>query len=56
MILGIFYYAHGQLGDAFKSYVRACDYCTTSKHIVHMCMGAIWSALRWANLLMLQAM
>ncbi|CAN6568025.1 unnamed protein product [Malus baccata var. baccata] len=37
---GDFYYAHGQLGDAFKNYVRTCDYCTTSKHIVHMCMGS----------------
>lgn len=38
---GDFYYAHGALGDAFKSYVRTRDYCTTSKHIVHMCMSAI---------------
>ncbi|CAN6566231.1 unnamed protein product [Malus baccata var. baccata] len=37
---GDFYYAHGQLGDAFKSYVRTRDYCTTSKHIVHMCMSS----------------
>uniref|UniRef100_A0A2P2JYE9 Uncharacterized protein MANES_05G039500 n=1 Tax=Rhizophora mucronata TaxID=61149 RepID=A0A2P2JYE9_RHIMU len=38
---GDFYYAHGSLGDAFKSYVRTRDYCTTSKHIIHMCMSAI---------------
>lgn len=38
---GDFYYAHGQLGDAFKHYVRTRDYCTTSKHIIHMCMSAI---------------
>ncbi|KAJ7962317.1 COP9 signalosome complex subunit 1 [Quillaja saponaria] len=38
---GDFYYAHGQLADAFKSYVRTRDYCTTSKHIIHMCMSAI---------------
>jgi len=38
---GDFYYAHGQLGEAFKSYVRTRDYCTTSKHIIHMCMSAI---------------
>ncbi|CAN6711145.1 unnamed protein product [Malus baccata var. baccata] len=37
---GDFYYAHGQLGYAFKNYVRTCDYCTTSKHIVHMCMSS----------------
>ncbi|KAK6920195.1 Proteasome component (PCI) domain [Dillenia turbinata] len=38
---GDFYYAHGALGDAFKSYVRTRDYCTTSKHIIHMCLNAI---------------
>ncbi|KAM7277337.1 hypothetical protein ACFE04_019203 [Oxalis oulophora] len=38
---GDFYYARGQLGDAFKSYVRTRDYCTNSKHIIHMCMCAI---------------
>ncbi|XP_050385293.1 COP9 signalosome complex subunit 1 [Argentina anserina] len=38
---GDFYYAHGQLGDAFKNYIRTRDYCTTSKHIVHMCMCSI---------------
>ncbi|KAL2892289.1 COP9 signalosome complex subunit 1 [Bienertia sinuspersici] len=38
---GDFYYAHGQLGDAFKCYVRTRDYCTTAKHIVTMCLNAI---------------
>lgn len=38
---GDFFYAHGALGDAFKHYVRTRDYCTTSKHIIHMCMSAI---------------
>ncbi|CAI0470619.1 unnamed protein product [Linum tenue] len=38
---GDFYYAHGALGDAFKSYIRTRDYCTTSKHIIHMCLSAI---------------
>ncbi|KAJ6328568.1 hypothetical protein OIU76_005861 [Salix suchowensis] len=38
---GDYYYAHGSLADAFKSYVRTRDYCTTSKHIIHMCMSAI---------------
>ncbi|XP_008795398.1 COP9 signalosome complex subunit 1-like [Phoenix dactylifera] len=39
--LGDFYYAHGQLGDAFKNYVRTRDYCTTSKHIIQMCLNVI---------------
>ncbi|CDP08878.1 unnamed protein product [Coffea canephora] len=38
---GDFYYAHGALAEAFKNYVRTRDYCTTSKHIVHMCLNAI---------------
>ena len=38
---GDFYYAHGALGDSFKSYVRTRDYCTTSKHIIQMCLSAI---------------
>lgn len=38
---GDFYYAHGALGDAFKNYVRTRDYCTTGKHIIHMCFNAI---------------
>ncbi|CAH2063280.1 unnamed protein product [Thlaspi arvense] len=38
---GDFYYACGLLGDAFKNYIRTRDYCTTAKHIIHMCMNAI---------------
>lgn len=38
---GDFYYSHGLLGDAFKSYVRTRDYCTTSKHIIQMCLNVI---------------
>ncbi|KAG1362306.1 COP9 signalosome complex subunit 1 [Cocos nucifera] len=39
--LGDFYYARGQLGDAFKNYVRTRDYCTTSKHVIQMCLNVI---------------
>lgn len=39
--IGDFYYAHGQLSDAFKNYIRTRDYCTTSKHVVQMCMNVI---------------
>ncbi|KAG8363345.1 hypothetical protein BUALT_Bualt19G0012800 [Buddleja alternifolia] len=38
---GDFYYAHGQLGEAFKNYIRTRDYCTTTKHIIYMCLNAI---------------
>ncbi|XP_078445627.1 COP9 signalosome complex subunit 1 isoform X2 [Wolffia australiana] len=39
--LGDFFYAHGNLGEAFKNYVRTRDYCTTSKHIIQMCLNVI---------------
>ncbi|KAE8723312.1 COP9 signalosome complex subunit 1 [Hibiscus syriacus] len=43
---GDFCYAHGALGDAFKSYVRTRDYCTTSKHIIQMCLSAILVSIK----------
>ncbi|KAE8802551.1 COP9 signalosome complex subunit 1 [Hordeum vulgare] len=39
--IGDFFYGHGHLSEAFKSYIRTRDYCTTSKHIVQMCMHVI---------------
>ncbi|THU55096.1 hypothetical protein C4D60_Mb11t02970 [Musa balbisiana] len=39
--LADFFYDHGQLGDALKNYVRTRDYCTTSKHLIHMCLSVI---------------
>ena len=39
--LGDFYYDIGDLANAMKSYSRARDYCTTSKHIVDMCLNVI---------------
>ncbi|THU56250.1 hypothetical protein C4D60_Mb11t15300 [Musa balbisiana] len=39
--LADFFYAHGQLGDAFKNFVRTRDYCTSSKHISQMCLNVI---------------
>ena len=41
MVVGDYYYAHGSLADAFKSYVRTRVYCTTSKHVWITCMSAI---------------
>uniref|UniRef100_A0ACD5U4P2 Uncharacterized protein n=1 Tax=Avena sativa TaxID=4498 RepID=A0ACD5U4P2_AVESA len=39
--IGDFHYAHGHLSEALKSYIRTRDYCTTSKHVVQMCMNVI---------------
>uniref|UniRef100_A0A7N0ZQZ8 PCI domain-containing protein n=1 Tax=Kalanchoe fedtschenkoi TaxID=63787 RepID=A0A7N0ZQZ8_KALFE len=38
---GDFYYSRGHLADAFKNYVLARDYCTTSNHVIHTCLNAI---------------
>ncbi|PHU12807.1 COP9 signalosome complex subunit 1 [Capsicum chinense] len=38
---GDFYYAHGQLEEASKNYDCTRNYCTTTKHIIHMCLNAI---------------
>lgn len=38
---GDFYYARGDLQQAFKCYARTRDYCTTSKHIIAMCLNVI---------------
>ncbi|BBN13298.1 COP9 signalosome complex subunit 1 [Marchantia polymorpha subsp. ruderalis] len=39
--LGDFFYGRGDLQQAFKCYVRTRDYCTTSKHIIAMCLNVI---------------
>lgn len=35
--------------NAFKCYVRSRDYCTTSKHILSMCLSAIRAAVEMNN-------
>jgi hypothetical protein len=37
------------LQNAFKSYVRTRDYCTTPKHIVTMCLNAVRVAVEMNN-------
>jgi COP9 signalosome complex subunit 1 len=39
--LGNHYYACGDLTSAHRAYSRTRDYCTTSKHVVEMCMNVI---------------
>eukprot|EP00899_Mesostigma_viride_P012739 jgi/Mesvir1/21466/Mv03922-RA.1 len=39
--LGDHFYQRGDLQNAFKSYVRTRDYCTTGKHIIAMCLNVI---------------
>jgi len=43
--LADFYYKRGDLQNALKNYQRTRDYCTTSKHIVQMCLNVIRVAL-----------
>lgn len=35
--------------DAFKSYVRTRDYCTSPKHIMTMCLNAVRVAVEMNN-------
>ena len=35
--------------NAFKAYVRSRDYCTTSKHIINMCLSVVRVAVEMAN-------
>ncbi len=39
--LAEFYYARGELQQAFKQYLRTRDYCTTPKHVISMCLNII---------------
>ncbi|MCO5594289.1 hypothetical protein L7F22_048318 [Adiantum nelumboides] len=43
--LGDFHYGRGDLTLAFKCFVRTRDYCTTSKHIISMCLNVILVAV-----------
>lgn len=39
----------GHTQNAFKSYVRTRDYCTTPKHITTMCLNAVRVAVEMGN-------
>ncbi|KAM3262391.1 hypothetical protein ACQJBY_052852 [Aegilops geniculata] len=39
--IGDFYFAHGHLSEALKSYIATEEHCSTSEHLVQMCMNAI---------------
>lgn len=39
--LGDFYYQRGDLANALKRYAHSRDYCTTSKHIINLCLNVI---------------
>eukprot|EP00898_Chlorokybus_atmophyticus_P005592 jgi/Chlat1/6033/Chrsp4S06328 len=47
--LGDFYYQRGELQNALKSYIRTRDYCTTSKHIIAMCLNVIRVSIELPN-------
>lgn len=37
------------LQNAFKSYVRTRDYCTTGKHVIQMCLNVIKVSIELGN-------
>jgi len=47
--LGDFHYERGDLNAALKCYVRTRDYCTTSKHIISMCLNVIKVSIEMGN-------
>jgi len=44
--LGEFHYERGDFNAALKCFVRTRDYCTTSKHIIAMCLNVIKASIR----------
>ena len=47
--LGDFHSARGDFAMALKCYVRTRDYCTTSKHIITMCLNIIRVSIHMGN-------
>jgi len=47
--LGEFHFERGDFQSAFKCFVRTRDYCTTSKHIIAMCLGVIRVSVHMGN-------
>jgi len=47
--LGDFHYNRGDLNAALKCYVRTRDYCTTSKHIIQMCLNVVKVSVEMGN-------
>lgn len=49
--LGEHHYERGDLQAAFKCFVRTRDYCTSSKHLVGMCLSVVRVSLELGNFL-----
>jgi len=47
--LGDFHYERGEFNTALRCYVRTRDYCTTSKHIISMCLNVIRASIQMSN-------
>ncbi|GAA5912513.1 COP9 signalosome complex subunit 1 [Sporobolomyces salmoneus] len=47
--LARFQYRCGELQDAVRSYTKSREYCTTSQHVLDMCLGVIEIALDMNN-------
>ena len=47
--LGDFYYERGEFSTALKCYVRTRDYCTTSRHIIAMCVNVVRASIAMGN-------
>ncbi|KAL9652431.1 hypothetical protein ABK040_000004 [Willaertia magna] len=47
--LGDFHYDRGNLQEALKAYLRTRDYCTSSKHVIEMCLNVIRISIEMNN-------
>jgi COP9 signalosome complex subunit 1 len=47
--LGDFYFSRGDMNNAVKSYLRTRDYCTSSKHVIQMCLSVIKIGIETGN-------
>ncbi|PRW44245.1 COP9 signalosome complex subunit 1 [Chlorella sorokiniana] len=47
--LGDLFYAQGDLQNAFKHYMRTRDYCTTGRHVIHMCLQVVKCSIELGN-------
>lgn len=49
MALGHFYYNRNDLNSALKCYIRTRDYCSSSQHMIEMCLAVIKTAIGCNN-------
>jgi COP9 signalosome complex subunit 1 len=52
--IGDFYFRRGDFQNALKNYLRSRDYCTSSRHVVEMCLNVIRVSIEMGNYALVQ--